>query len=304
MKNYVCFGEILWDGLPTGKTLGGAPLNLGLRLQSFGNEVKIISRIGKDDLGDEIINELKYRNFDYSHVQIDAHEASGYVDVFLDEKGSASYNIRKPVAWDFIELNKINLDLVRKADAFIYGSLASRNENSKRTLLELISVAKYKIFDINLRSPHYDFSTIQQMMEESDIIKMNDEELFIISDFFNTPYNSLEKNIVFIAEKVKCSKICITKGKHGAVFYENGVFYYNSGFRINVKDTIGAGDSFLATFIHYYLTGTEITKSLEYACAMGAIVSSNEGANPVINEQYLFNFVNGTEVVQINNLNK
>lgn len=301
MKNYICFGEILWDGLLTGKTLGGAPLNLALRLQSFGNDVKIISRIGNDELGDEILKELKFRNFDYSQVQIDEKEASGYVDVFLDEKGSASYNIRKPVAWDFIELNKQNLELVNKADAFIFGSLACRNEISKRTLFELLSVAQYKIFDINLRSPHYDFKTIHEMMEESDIIKMNDEELYIISDFFNSPYQSLEKNIVFISEKVKCNKICITKGKHGAVFYENEVFYYNSGFRINVKDTIGAGDSFLATFIHFYLKGTEITKSLEYACAMGALVSSNEGANPVINEQYLLNFVNGTDKVEISN---
>ncbi len=299
MKKYICFGEVLWDGLPTGKILGGAPLNLALRLKSFGNDVKMISRIGTDDLGKEILSELNDRDFDISLVQTDDSETSGYVDVFLDEKGSASYNIRKPVAWDFIEINENNLAAVRDADAFIFGSLACRSDISKNALLQFLAVAKYKIFDVNLRSPHYDFETIHQLMKVSDLIKMNDEELYEISDYFRSPYNSLEQNIIFIAETTNCCRICITKGKHGAVFYENGIFYYNSGFRINVKDTIGAGDSFLATFVHHYVTETDITKSLEYGCAMGALVSAREGANPVISEEYLFNFVNGINKIEL-----
>lgn len=293
MKKIVCYGEILWDGLPTGKILGGAPLNLALRLSSLGSDAKMISMIGEDALGEEIKSELKNRSFDTSFVQTTQLYKSGYVDVFLNEKGSATYDIRKGAAWDFIEINEHNVQLVEESDVFVFGSLACRSEVSQQTLLNLIAHAKYCIFDVNLRSPHYDFGVIKKLMKSSHLIKMNDDELFEIAEYFGSPYNSLEQNIEFISEFSGCKEICITKGKHGAVFYKDGKYYYNSGFKIEVKDTVGAGDSFLATLIHYYVNGEEITKTLQYACAMGALVSGEHGANAYIEKDKFLEFVYG-----------
>lgn len=289
MSSILCFGEVLWDEFPTHKKIGGAPLNVAVRFQSMRNNVAIISRVGDDRSGRKLIEFLQDQNINTSAIQIDSIFKTGNVKVLLDSKGCASYEIEYPCAWDKIELSGTAIELAKTSDIFVYGSLASRDEVSRNTLMELLKIAKYKVFDVNLRAPHYSFNVLLDLMNHADFIKFNDDEILEIGDFLNMPTNSLEQIIISIASQTKAKSICVTRGKKGAILYDEGELYYNKGYKVKVVDTVGAGDSFLATLISKLANNNAPQESLDYACAVGALVTSSEGANPVINEMSIKN---------------
>ncbi|MBU2974481.1 carbohydrate kinase family protein [Zobellia sp. B3R18] len=282
MKNIVCFGEVLWDVFPTHKKIGGAPLNVASRLKSLENRVSLISKVGNDAPGSEIIDFLNKQGIDTQSIKVDHTLKTGDVKVSLDNQGSATYSIEFPRAWDYIELTPDTINITRTADAFIYGSLAARNHLSKNTLSALLKLAKYKIFDVNLRDPHYTTDTLSELMDAANFIKFNDDEILEIAKALDFESESLEENIKFIAKYTNTESICVTRGGKGAILYRNDLFYYNNGYPIVVVDTVGAGDSFLASLINKLLKGTPPQNALDYACAIGAIVASHEGANPKI----------------------
>jgi len=284
MNTFTCFGEVLWDVFPDHEKIGGAPLNVALRLKSFKNEVAIISSVGKDDLGNKLIDYLNENSLETKFIQIDEMLQTGKVSVTLDSNGSASYEIKQPVAWDTIQLNNKLIELVKKSNVFVFGSLVCRNIVSKQTLFELLKVANFKVFDVNLREPFYTFQLLNELMQKADFIKFNDEELELISKELNSGYATLEENMSFISEKFKASHICVTRGSKGAVLLVNEQFYFNEGYKIKVKDTVGAGDSFLASLIHKLMDNCEPQDSLNYACAVGSLVASSKGANPKLSE--------------------
>jgi len=280
MKSIICFGEVLWDVLPAGRKLGGAPLNVSLRAQSFGNKTAMISSIGNDGIGVELAEEILTHGASLAHIQISDEQATSEVLVKLDEHGTASYEIKMPCAWDTIALNEQDIGVVKTADAFIYGSLVARSKRSRETLFALISHASYKVFDVNLRPPHYSPERIISLMEVADFVKFNDEELYEICAYLEFQSRELESCIRFMSEKTGAEQICVTLGKDGALLFYNSTFYYNKGYKVEVADTVGAGDSFLASIISQLLNGTEPQESIDFACAVGSIVASKNGANP------------------------
>lgn len=287
----VCFGEVLWDIFPDKVRIGGAPLNVASRLSATGIETEIISRVGTDQTGKEILAYLKSNNVGTENIETDANYPTGMVNVTLSRSGSATYEIAYPSAWDKIEISGSSRNSVSKADVFIFGSLVCRDKISRNSLSELLESANYKVFDINLRPPHYQKETLQNLMQKADFIKFNDEELFEISAMLGSPYNSLEQNLLFISEKTNTRSICVTKGSHGAVLLSEGKLYYNSGYQIKVKDTVGAGDSFLASLIAKLLTNEDPQKALDYSCAVGALVAGSEGANPKLEVKEIKKFM-------------
>ncbi|MES2576427.1 MAG: carbohydrate kinase [Bacteroidota bacterium] len=287
----VCFGEVLFDVFPTHRKIGGAPLNVALRLASLGVNTHIISRIGKDAIGQELVDYVRANGVDTTSIQVDEVFHTGEVIVKLNEKGSASYTINYPVAWDKIVCIPEDEIMVKKADALVFGSLVCRDSVSQSSLLEIINYAKYAVFDVNLRAPFYTKEILINLMMQSDFIKFNDDELYEISAFMNSPYHSLEQNILFIAEQTNTKHICVTKGSHGAVLYYNGKMYYNSGYKIDVVDTVGSGDSFLAGLISKLLNNVNPQEAIDFACALGAIVAKNEGANPKISSKEINAFM-------------
>jgi fructokinase len=291
-KNIICFGEVLFDVFPTHKKIGGAPLNVALRLASLGINAQIISRVGNDEIGKELLAFIKKNGVDTDTIQIDENLSTGEVIVQLNEKGSASYTINYPVAWDKIICIPEDEIMVKKADALVFGSLVCRDSVSQNSLLEIINYAKYAVFDVNLRAPFYTKEILINLMMQSDFIKFNDDELYEISAFLNSPYHSLEQNILFIAEKTNTKHICVTKGSHGAVLYYNEKMYYNSGYKIDVVDTVGSGDSFLAGLLSKLLYDENPQEAIDFACALGAIVAKNEGANPKISSKEINVFMN------------
>lgn len=287
----VSFGEVLFDLFPTHKKIGGAPLNVALRMKSLGVNSRIISKIGLDDEGQEIIEYLQSKEIDVSYIQKSNEYRTGVVHVMINEKGNASYDIAYPSAWDKIEQDEVVLSLVSNSDVFVFGSLICRDEVSRKSLFTIINHANYSVFDVNLRQPYYVKENLIELMMVSDFIKLNDEELLELSQMLDSPFNSFEQNIRFIASKTRTSQICVTKGAFGAVLFYNDKFYYNSGYFIKVADTVGAGDSFLASLVTRLLRGDSPQKSLNFACAMGALVASKEGANPEISEKEIKKFM-------------
>ena len=287
----VCFGEVLWDIFPTHKKIGGAPLNVALRMNSLGVETTMISRVGADENGEDILSFLSSQEITTDLIEVTKEYKTGAVHVMINEKGNASYDILYPSAWDKIVETEIMDKVISEADVFVFGSLASRDEVSRETLISLLDKAKYKVFDANLRAPYYTTEILNNLMQKADFIKLNDEELREISRELGSPYNSFEQNIKFIAEKTNTKQVCVTKGEFGAVLYYNDKFYYNSGYFVKVVDTVGAGDSFLASLLIRLLRGKSPQKALNYACAVGALVAGQEGANPMISEKDIKKFM-------------
>jgi fructokinase len=291
-KKIICYGEVLFDVFPTHRKIGGAPLNVALRMASLGINSQIISRVGNDEIGKELVHYIQENGVSTNTIQVDENFATGEVIVQLNNKGSASYTINYPVAWDKIECTPEAENAVAAADALIFGSLVCRDEASHQTLLKLINKAKYKIFDVNLRAPFYTKELLIDLMNKADFIKFNDDELYEISAALNSPFHSLEQNIFYIAEKTNSKHICVTKGSHGAVLYYNEKLYYNSGYKIDVADTVGAGDSFLAGLLSKLLMENDPQSAIDFACALGALVAQKEGANPKISGEEINDFMN------------
>ncbi|WNH13225.1 carbohydrate kinase family protein [Thalassobellus suaedae] len=292
MANIVCFGEVLWDIFPTYKKIGGAPLNVALRSASFNNDVTMISAVGNDDLGNKLIDFLLENNLNISCIQVIDTFETGEVKVILNDKGSASYEIKYPRAWDKITLTKASIAAVKMSDAFVFGSLITRDEVSRDTLYRLIELAKYKVFDLNLRPPYYSKEVLLYLMNKADFIKFNDDELYEVSKSMGSQYNSLEQNLNYIADKTNTKHVCVTKGAHGAVLLYDGKLYYNSGYQIKVANTVGAGDSFLGSLISKLLNNINPQEAITFACAVGALVAQEDGANPNISSAKIDAFIN------------
>ena len=291
MSKVVSFGEVLWDKLPSGKVPGGAPLNFGYRLNSFEKSLSIISKVGNDSLGKELMEFLNKNSLKTEHIQISKIYKTGEVNVSIDNNGIADYNILNPVAWDNISLNSKNIDLTKNSSIFVFGSLICRNVTSRETLKELLKIAPFKLFDVNLRSPYYNLNLIEELMLSSDFIKFNHEEITEISSIYNKKKTSLESMIKIISKQTKTKEICVTMGEKGACYYTNNSFYFQDGFKINVSDTVGAGDSFLATLVEGILNNTKPVEVLKKACAVAAIVASKKGATSKVSSNEISDLI-------------
>lgn len=294
MISVSCFGEILWDNFPSYRRIGGAPLNVALRMHTLGASVNMISRLGKDEDGVEILNYLKEQQLSTELIQKDAQYKTGTVDVHLDKTRTATYTINKPAAWDAIELTSEMKKAVSISDALIYGSLASRSLRSAETLKALLKEARFKVFDMNLRPPHYEMDRLLDLMRAADLVKLNDEELYEISRHLNLGGNTITQKMISLSRWVSSEVIiCVTKGAEGAQLLHNGEMYSNSGYQVKVADTVGAGDSFLATLCFYLLSKHAPQHALDQACAMGSLVASKEGAIPTITPEEIETMIQG-----------
>jgi fructokinase len=287
----VAYGEVLWDVFANEKKIGGAPLNVALRMKTLGCDVAMISCVGNDEDGKAIIDQVKSLGLETNAIMQTENFATGLVNVTLNERGSASYEINYPSAWDKIVLNDFAKKVAADADVLIYGSLVCRDEVSRQSLEELLQAQAYKVFDVNLRKPHYSYEILEQLMHSANFIKFNDEELLEISAAMQSPFTGLEDNMHFIAERTKVTAMCVTKGKHGALLMWEGKIYENGGYPIKVADTVGAGDSFLAALITSLLTGKSPQTAIDFACAVGALVAGAPGANPDISYSKIENMI-------------
>ncbi|WP_221394669.1 carbohydrate kinase [Dyadobacter sp. NIV53] len=285
------FGEMLWDMLPTGKQPGGAPMNVAIHLKNFGLDPAFISRVGDDDLGSELMEYLGRQGLQTDYIQTGITHLTGIVKVNLTNKTEVTYKIVQPVAWDYIQVTPENKKLVSESDVFVYGSLSARSPQSRETLYELLEVAKLKVFDVNIRPPHFDRPTAEYLLQKADIVKMNEQELDTVAGWYGI-LPDLETQMKFLFERFNLQMICITLGADGAKVLNHDGFFNQSGYPVQVQDTIGSGDSFLAMFLKEYISGSSISIALRKACAVGALVATHKGATPSVSESELSHFLN------------
>lgn len=282
MTRIICFGEILWDMLPKGKMPGGAPMNVAFHLNQLGLDASPLTALGKDDLGFELAEFLKNKQISTDLIQWN-DQPTGKVLVVLNEKQEASYTIEAPAAWDFIKIQDQSLPALKAMEPIlVYGSLACRTEINRRSLAKLWSVSSLKICDINLRAPFYNKELVHYLFSHTDWIKINHDELALISSWFKeglADENAQARLVLSMFPEVDL--ILVTRGDKGAAYYDRDSYYTHPGYIVQVADTIGSGDSFLAMFIAKALSGIEPDLCLKYACGMGASVASMVGATPV-----------------------
>lgn len=275
----VCFGEVLWDMLPGGKEIGGAPLNVAYHLNKLGVDTSIISRVGQDKDGVEINQFIEKYSFRDARIPVDPIHPTSHVEVAFNSQKEITYDILKDVAWDYIDLDEAVKRIAKTASHIVFGSLATRSQVSRNTLFELINRIPVKIFDVNLRKPFYSKEIIQSLMEKSDIVKMNEEELSIISGWFNKNYLD-ETGLNSLLDKFNLKVIIVTSGVRGAALQSGKNYYFSKGYKTKVADTVGSGDAFLAGFISRYIRGAPLENTLEFANKMGALISQKNGGCP------------------------
>ncbi|UZD23662.1 carbohydrate kinase family protein [Algoriphagus halophytocola] len=275
-KKVVIFGEMLWDCLPSGPVPGGAPLNVMLNLTQLGLNAQLISAVGDDEDGENLLQFLKDFPASVELIQVHHNQPTSKVLVDTSDKENMKYTIVSPVAWDFISFNDRLEQATQSAEAFVFGTLSVRNQLSLETLLRLLQHHTLRIFDANLRPPFYDFQVIEKLLHLTDILKINEDELELFAAYFSTDPNP--KSLCgYLDKHFPLTIICITMGAKGAAIYQNGQFTHHSGYRVEVEDSIGAGDAFLSGFIYSYLAGKDHEATLDFACKIGALVASRKG---------------------------
>ncbi len=279
MEEVLCVGEVLWDSLPAGLFLGGAPFNVARHLRAAGIPAGMVSRVGDDRLGEEIIRRAARYGVATDLVQVDDALRTGFVQVMLDDSGSAAYDIVAPAAWDAIALNDDLLARANAARAIVYGSLAQRNAVTRATIERLWASKALMVFDANLRPPFDDKEVVRRSMQRADVVKLSDVELRVLIKWFDLPADTRAAASA-IAEGFGCDTVCVTRGREGAVMWRGGAWSEHDGFEVEVRDTVGAGDAFLAVLLAGILGGAPDAAILKHANLIGAYVSTQDGAVP------------------------
>ena len=280
----VGLGEVLWDMLPTGKQLGGAPTNFAFHVHMLGDEGIVASRLGEDDLGREIRDRLEGLGLSTEGLQWDCELATGTVAVSLDEGGQPEYEITEKVAWDALTWTAAWEELAQRADAVCFGSLAQRDGRSRGTIgrfLETMHAGAVRVFDINLRQAYYDAEVLGRSLELANVLKLNDDELpEVLRTLEVDAAGEAEADMRGLLERFGLDLVCLTRGARGCLLVGANERAEHDGFAVQVADTVGAGDAFTAALTYHHLRGTGLTRTAELANRLGSLVAAAAGGTP------------------------
>jgi fructokinase len=287
----VCFGEVLWDNFLSGKKPGGAVMNVAYHLKTLGVNSHLISRVGNDENGRELLQVLEDLGLDKTFVQLDQEQKTSTVEVHADQNNEVSYEIVKPVAWDYIAFENSHTRMVAQADALVYGSLSGRCETSRKTLANLLELSPYNVMDVNLRAPDYDEEYVSALLYKTDLLKLNSDELTIISNWFSKDCQAEADRVELLRNQFNIPEIVITKGSKGASYYGARTEHHWAAYEIKVQDTVGSGDSFLAGLLAMKLSNEYINDTLDFAVALSAFITTKAGACPAYQIADIYRFI-------------
>ena len=284
MKRYIVgLGEALWDVLPEGKKLGGAPANFAYHAAQFGLDTIAISALGEDKLAEETIEALKEHNLNYLMPRVPY--PTGTVQVTLTGDGIPTYDIKENVAWDNIPLTDEMLEIAKNARAVCFGSLAQRNVVSRENIHKFLDATPkdcVKIFDINLRQQFYTKEVIKESLKRCNILKINDEELVLIGRMFGYPGLDIENKCWLILGKYNLDMLVLTCGTNGSYVFTPGQMSFQETPKVEVADTVGAGDSFTGSFVGSILNGKPVPEAHKTAVQVSAFVCTQNGAMLIV----------------------
>jgi fructokinase len=281
----VGMGEILWDLLPSGKQLGGAPANFAYMAKVLGDEGVVASRIGTDDLGREVSETMKSLDLDTSFIQSDTEHSTGVVKVLIDGTGQPEFTIASDVSWDHLEWTPAWEALAGRADAICFGTLAQRSEVSRATVRRFLHASgknTLKIYDVNLRESFYSTDIIVDSLRLSNIAKLSVDELVRVCDLLNIPGKNEQERSKRLLTAFDLKLVCITRGATGSLLVSPDQFVEHRGFRVKVADAIGAGDAFTACLAHHYIRGESLRAISELANGFASWVATQTGGTPTV----------------------
>ena len=288
-KHYIVgLGEALWDVLPDGKKLGGAPANFAYHAGQWGLDTLAISALGEDKLAEETVVALKEHGLNYLMPSVPY--PTGTVQVVLDDQGIPTYDIKENVAWDNIPFTPEIENVARNCRAVCFGSLAQRNVVSRETIHRFLDATPencMKIFDINLRQQFYTREVIQESLRHCNILKINDEELVLIGRMFGYPGLDIENKCWLILGKYNLDMLVLTCGTNGSYVFTPGQVSFQETPKVEVADTVGAGDSFTGSFCAAVLNGRSVEEAHQLAVEVSAFVCTQNGAMPALPENLL-----------------
>lgn len=275
----LCLGETLWDILPHGEFLGGAPLNVAAHLTRLGVRAVLVSRVGADPRGRAALAEMRALGLDTARVQIDPWLPTGEARAALDASGSASYVFLQPAAWDRIEPDAATLQAAHAATAVVFGTLAQRTPGAATVVRRILDDAAWRVLDVNLRPPHAEREVVLASLARADFVKLNENELVVLADWLSVRHEP-EALQAALADRYETSSLCITRGAAGAVLWHEGRWVEQPAHPTEVADTVGAGDSFLAMLLAELLAGSSAELAMRRAAQLAAFVASQRGAVP------------------------
>jgi fructokinase len=287
-KKIVAFGELVWDIFQDGKQLGGAPVNLVYRVNSFGDQGILFSRIGDDELGKEAISQLRKLEISDEHVQIDPVFPTGSAHVRVGSEGRADYIIDPDMAFDHIEFTAEALKIVWNSDCLVFGTLVQRYGISKNTLKELLngSPGLLKYLDLKLRKNCYNRQVLESSLHAADILRVKENELYTLKSdlgLFEYETKALAQEVI---NEYDIDIVLVTQSKSGAfAITRDGGFFEEPGYKIELMDTVGSGSAFSAGFLHVYLENQDIEEALRFGNAAGAATAATHGATSMITKK-------------------
>ncbi|WP_262383976.1 PfkB family carbohydrate kinase [Hymenobacter lutimineralis] len=275
----VCFGEMLWDVLPTGKQPGGTPFKVAVHLQQLGQEVRLISRVGDDELGQELLAYSAAQGLDCSLVQQSETHLTGVVKATIRAGQAVTHTILNPVAWDYIRHTDALRAIVSGAAMLVYGSLATRSALSRETLYRLLQVAPFKVFDVNLRAPHYSRAGVKYLLRQADLVKLTQPELTEMMRWLGQPADE-ETALPWLAQQFSLQAVCLTKNRHGAALWTGNQLFTHPGFAVAGPGTSESAAAFLAVLLAGWQARQPPADFLRRACAAGALAATPQPAQP------------------------
>ena len=290
LRTVIGLGEILWDFLPSGRQLGGAPANFAYCSHLLGSRAVVASRVGADDLGKQARNSLLRSGITDQFLQTDPEHSTGTVHVQLDSAGQPKFEIADGAAWDFLSWTDLWQALAESADAVCFGSLAQRSEVSRRVILNFLDATRpeaLRVFDVNLRQSFYSAEIIKESVKRANVVKLNHEELPWVRELLAIDSSEGLGFCREMQQKFELQLVCVTRGANGSLLCDRDNADEHVGFRVQVKDTVGAGDAFTAALVHELLCGARLAKMNDLANRVGAWVASCWGAMPRVPEHGL-----------------
>ncbi len=283
-------GEVLWDLLPSGKQLGGAPANFTYQCRSLGADAGLVTRVGDDPLGHEVLGRFRILGLPVEPVQVDPVFPTGTVDVALAPDGQPRFTIREHVAWDQLEADEASLARASRADAVCFGSLSQRDEPSRSAIRKFVAASRpgaLRLFDVNLRPPFVDRDIIADSLMLANALKLNDQELPALAAMFGFRADVREA-MGHLASRFGLSLIALTRGPHGGLLLADGEWSDLPGLTVAVSDTIGAGDAFTAALVVGLLAGQPLEEINRHANDVAAFVCSRPGGTPTLPDALKF----------------
>ena len=294
-------GEVLWDILPTGRVLGGAPANFAYMTNVLGDQGIVASSVGNDELGREACQLLQELSLNTAYLQRDDLHETGIATVTIDGTGQPNFTIKESVAWDFLEWTADWGELSARADVICFGTLAQRSLTSADTIdrfLRNASAKTLRICDVNLRQSFYNEEVLRKSFQYADIVKLNEHELTQVSLLFHLGAGTAEVIARRLLQNCDLKLVCITRADRGSLLVSREQAVEHGGFQVKVADAVGAGDAFTACLAHHYVRGNPLQRISEAANRFASWVATQRGATPPITSSQLQEILNGGAALQ------